>query len=88
MPKRVTSGGVHFHGLGPGQLSSEETSLQWQATGDAMYDLTVSGIEPFTFRTDSNVLNHYTNRLYSAWQYFYFGIFAFWGEVITKPWNY
>ena len=40
MLKRVTSGGIHLRGLGPGQHSSEETSQQWRAIGDTVSNLT------------------------------------------------
>ena len=43
--KRVTSGGIHLHGLAPGQHSSEETSQRWQAVGNTVSDLTGPGIE-------------------------------------------
>ena len=34
------SGGAHLHGLTSRQHSSEETSQQWQAIGDTVFDLT------------------------------------------------
>ena len=58
--KHVTSGGAYFHGLAPVpvQHSSEETSQWWRAVGDNVPDLTVPGVEPPTYRTDSNVLKN------------------------------
>ena len=53
MPKRVTSCGVHLHGLAPGQQSSEEMSQHWRAVGNFVSDLTGPGIESQTSRTDS-----------------------------------
>ena len=35
-PKRVTSGGVHLHGLAPGLHGSEETSQWWRAVSDTV----------------------------------------------------
>ena len=52
-PKRVTSGGVHLHGLGPWQLSSEKT-----AVGDTASKLTGLVIKPETSDTDNDVANH------------------------------
>ena len=37
MPKRGTSGGIHFRGLAPWQHSCEETSQRWRAA--AVYSL-------------------------------------------------
>ena len=45
-PKCVTSGGAHLRGIAPGQRRFEERSQQWRAAGDAVFDLTGSGIEP------------------------------------------
>ena len=56
MPKRVTSGGVHLRVLALGLHSSEETSQRWRAVGYTVSDLTGPGIEPQTFRADSDVL--------------------------------
>ena len=56
-PKRLTSGGVHLCSPAPQQHNSEETSLQWRAVGDFVYDLIDWGIEPTT-RTVSDVFNH------------------------------
>ena len=39
----------------PSQYSFEETSQQWLAVGDTVFDLTNQGIEPRTFRTNSEV---------------------------------
>ena len=51
------SGGARPRGLAPGQCSSEETSQRWRAIGYTMSDLTGLGIEPQTFRTDSDIFN-------------------------------
>ena len=53
--KRVTNAGVHLRGLAPGQHSSEETSQWWRAVGDTESGLTGPGIEPQTFRGDSDL---------------------------------
>ena len=63
-PKHVTSGGVHFRGLAPGQHSSEKTSQWWQAIGDTVFDLTGPGIEPQTNRTDSACLTNELSEVY------------------------
>ena len=57
-PKRVTSGGAHLCGFGPGRHSSEETSQRWRAVGDAVSDLTDLGIEAMISRTGSVMLNY------------------------------
>ena len=36
--KRVTSGGIHFRCLAPGQHSSEETLKQWRADDDTAFE--------------------------------------------------
>ena len=56
--KRVTSGGIHLHGFAPGQHSSEETTQRWRAVVEAVSNLTVTGIEPQTSRTDSDLLHN------------------------------
>ena len=61
MPKCVTSGGVHLRGLPPGQHSSEKTSLQWRAIGDAVSDLTGPEIEPKTCGAHSDVFHRSAN---------------------------
>ena len=48
------SGGVHLHGLVPGQHNHKETSQQWWAVTDTVSDLIDPGFEPHTFLTDDN----------------------------------
>ena len=49
---------VHLRGIAPGEHScSEETSQRWRAVGDTVPDLSGPGIEPQTFRADSDVRN-------------------------------
>ena len=43
--KKVTSAGYHLRGFAPEQLSSEETSQQWQAIGDTAPNFTDLRIE-------------------------------------------
>ena len=62
-PKRVTSGGTHLRGLASGQHSAEKTSQRWRAVSDTVSDLTGLGIEPQTFRIDSNAFKHYADWL-------------------------
>ena len=50
-PKRVTSGGVHLHGIAPEQHSSEATSEWLRAVGDTVSDLTGQVIERKISRT-------------------------------------
>ena len=57
--RRVTSDEAHLCGLAPGQLNSEETSQQWRADGDTMFDLTGRGIEHKAIRTGSDSLTQH-----------------------------
>ena len=59
-PKRATSGGAHLLGLAPGNTAPKKR----RSNGEPLMatDLTDPGIEPETFRTDSDVLNDYANR--------------------------
>ena len=61
--KRVTSGGAHLRDLVPGQHSCEATSQRWRDVGDTVSSLTGSGIEPQTFRTDSDMLKQLFNLI-------------------------
>ena len=54
----VTSGGARPGGLAPEQRSCEETSQRWRAVGYSASDLTGLGIEPQTFRIDSDIFDN------------------------------
>ena len=58
IPKLVTTGGINFRGLAPGQHSPEETPQQWRAVNDTVSDLTNPGIEP---RIIGDVFNNGAN---------------------------
>ena len=53
----VASGESQPRGLAPGQHSSEESSQRRRAVGYTVSDLTCLGIEPQTFRIDSDIFN-------------------------------
>ena len=53
----VASGGGRLRGLAPGQHSSKESSQRLRAVGYAVSDLTCRGIEPQTFRIESDIFN-------------------------------
>ena len=57
-PKRVTSGGVHLHGLALGWHNCEETSQRWPATGDTVSDCPAREWNP-DHSSNSSILNYY-----------------------------
>ena len=52
-PKRVTSGGAHFHVIAPANNTApfEEMSQRWRAVGNTVSDLTGPRFEPLTSRS-------------------------------------
>ena len=51
----------------PEQHSFEEKVQRWWAVGDAVSDLTDSGIKLQISRSDGDVFNHYANRNNQTW---------------------
>ena len=60
--KCTTSCAAYFRDLATGQHSSEKTPPLWRTVVDSVSDLTRSGIEPQTYRADSDVFNFQANR--------------------------
>ena len=56
MLQRVTSVGIHLHGLTPDHYSSEEAPQRWRAVDDAAFNLTDPRFEPQASRTDSKII--------------------------------
>ena len=53
--ERVTSGGIHLHGLEPGKHRSKETLQRWQIVGDTVSGLIEPEIEPRTSYANGSV---------------------------------
>ena len=60
-PKRVVIGGVHLHGLAPGQQASKKHRSGGEPFAKLVSDLTGLGIQPKTSCADNDILNHCNN---------------------------
>ena len=58
--KLVTSGGVHHCGPPLGNTTPKVGRRDGESLA-TVFDLTDTGIEPKTYRADSNVFNHHAN---------------------------